>query len=122
MFNSQKINNDPKPWRLRHCAHQPSGRGCSIDSCFEACECGYDRENWADFSPRSEYDNSPNPILEYFRNALASSECEVTALATIWESLIDTGYDWENGGLTPTPEHITHARKVLGRLANFYSN
>lgn len=102
MFNSQKINNDPHPYKVT---------GGSYTRCDKDLFTGK-------YDPRPEYDNNPNPILEYFRDAMSSGEYDAIALATIWESLIDTGYDWEEDGLAPTLEQLDHAYKVLTRLVN----
>lgn len=110
MFQSQKINNDPEPYAGW------SGRRYNEETrTFASLEDGP-----VGVEPRPEYDNNPNPILEYFRDAMSSGEYDVVALATLWESLIDTGYNWGDDGLLPELEQIEHARKVLTRLVNIF--
>lgn len=52
MFNSQKINNDPEPWRGFSLMRYEASKGQS---------------NYAVWEPRPEYDNNPNPILTTMR-------------------------------------------------------
>lgn len=124
MFNSQKINNDPEPFVVSyqgvdakrvsqpHAAQLPSHR----------YENGFGETVIVRYAERPEYDNNPNPILEYFRDAMQTGEYEMVALATLWVGLINSGYGWEGDGLDPSSEHLEHAAKVLERLANFGNN
>ena len=126
MFNSQKINTDPTPlYTVLMIAQNGrtaewSMRATSDDVAIEVAMNTYPRYDVHTVNVtynRPEFDNNPNPILEHFRDAMQTGEYELVVLATIWESLIDTGYDWEEDDLAPTLEELDHARKVLERLA-----
>lgn len=110
MFNSQRINNDPFPY-------------VSSSGSRHANPGWMGSEYFSNRQERKEYDNNPNPLLEYFRDAMGSGEYEAVALAEVWVGLIDSGYDWQDeDGVRVTPAHIDHARKVLERLVNVYSD
>lgn len=100
MFNSQRINNDPFPWVAGGSGyrwpHPAPGVG-----------------RW-DFRP--EYDNNPNPILVSFRE-------DTNPHAESWFESLDNNYrDVTFGPQDWTEKHIDHARKVLERLVNVYSD
>lgn len=99
MFNSQKINNDPEPWKgesgFRNPCHTP----------------------WSDLhAPRPEFDNNPNPILLAFREAVDTGGGNTLHVASWWDREGVNAFV----ALSPSyiaPSQIAHARKVLERLA-----
>lgn len=111
MFNSQKINNDPKPW-----VNPADGDRVSNKTRMGQI---YFASPWAALQykkdPRPEYDNNPNPILVSFRADTQEMDELAPNNARAWiggdqiEFFEEGGYDsaWTD-----------HARKVLQRLAN----
>lgn len=113
MFNSQKINTDPAPWRCvvdQSRADDPWAAG--------ATPGGYSYE------PRPKFDNTPNPVLVAFREFDAARACSTTGhSATLelqrmaWDAERDAYAYWHDLPEIPTHAQMTHARKVLERLA-----
>lgn len=118
-FSSQRVNNDPGPWRLRYCSCEARSRSDNPGNLFEICECGYSQENYADLLRRSEYnlDNNPNPILVAFREYRSVHHSEPMhkvarrwlAYPSIWVPALDERRAGD----------MEHARKVLNRLVEF---
>lgn len=118
MFNSQKINNDPKPWRFVH----SNGSETRVRDAS-----GYEELGW-EYDPRVEYDNQPNPILVEFRY---HAHQDWTGRGTAWlaRHWTSSEYMWQEMCLSDdslsdeplgTPEQEDHARKVLTRLVNIF--
>lgn len=99
MFNSQKVNTDPYPWR-----HWPPYGGELREIRYASQLDGFRDPQAAGpirFEPRPSFDNNPNPILVEFRNLTNRDAASVLRQLPSF--------------YTP---HIDHARKVLQRLAN----
>lgn len=111
MFNSQKINNDPKPYEVDF--------GLALGTVrSERDEGSHWDSHDTNFDPRPEYDNNPNPLLEAFRDFLkivGGGELQEKA-----QNVLDNGIVWDSE--IHQGAHIDHARKVLERLANVYSD
>lgn len=113
MFNSQRINTDPKPWL------GPRGR--------DGVNYGLGVQR---FEPRPEFDNNPNPILEAVRIDLETKQPYWTDMEVIERWVGENGLNARGGGY-PTyssiwtlrqayPRYVNHARKVLERIVNVY--
>lgn len=103
MFNSQKINNDPYPYKVN---------GGSMTRCDKPGFVGK-------FDPRPEYDNNPNPILQEFRefDMVRSASTTRESAAHLLLSFDAWIPSWGKGY---TREHIDHAKRVLEKLVNVY--
>lgn len=102
MFNSQKINNDPHPYKVN---------GGSLTRCDKPGFVG-------EYDPRPEYDNNPNPILVQFRE----TQEEELPYSDTREWLYFLNNPLTNSWSYATEKHVIHARKVLERLVNVYSD
>lgn len=131
MFNSQKINTDPRPFYIAEDDSRRTVSEIEADGADERFPNGGILYNLATFAPRPEFDNNPNPILVDFRRFDATRACSTTAhsAAVYLDALIDA--DVENEAthsldmLYETPyrpsereAHEAHAAQVLQRLAN----
>lgn len=113
MFNSQKINTDPEPWTQKW-----------LDGIVTRHKCmGQTHNRWR-YQPRPEFDNTPNPVLVAFREIDAARACSTTGhSATLelqrmaWDAERDAYTYWHDLPEIPTHAQMTHARKVLERLA-----
>lgn len=97
MFNSQRINNDPEPYRY-------TTRGGIVK---RASRQEHVLPAYSERDPHPEYDNNPNPILVEFR------EAEAPGKVYRWLDLLEGPTDWSE-------EHVEHATKVLTRLVNIF--
>lgn len=100
MFNSQKINTDPEPWRNPNDGARRKRQVKWISGPDE-------------FKPRPEYDNNPNLILLAFREAgeHSVSDRSLSERAKFWLG------EMSGERLRALPNGmIEHARKVLQRL------
>lgn len=114
MFNSQHINNDPKPWRYDLLGMIPPDK--------RARESEQVTGGFA-YVPRPEYDNNPNPILENFRRTVNRISKGLVHIQQAEDHLAITLNIVESSVFQFTEEtlsHVDHARKVLTRLANIY--
>lgn len=111
MFNSQKINNDPKPYVTYANHHRTDVRSWEWDIQSEG-GVEYVRV----YDPRPEYDNNPNPILESARVAKRQGYLDEFANSFIREAEYQATY------YPPTAEVVDHAHKVLTKLVNVYGN
>lgn len=120
MFNSQRVNTDPKPWRYDLLGMIPPEKRAR-----EATQV----TGGFSYAPRDEYwSSNVNLILEDFRSAFFEviySDGILQETAKWWLYLLALdpemkkvqywGHDIVEAA---TPEQIDHARKVLTRLAN----
>lgn len=110
IYNSQRVNNDPKPYVV-YADHRRTEMRCipwveditgggSVDYCYV-------------YEPRPKYDNNPNPILERFRSSEGRAE--------LWAALIEAELRFPD--CCETEEHkkkLRHAHRVLTKLINVY--
>lgn len=120
MFNSQKRNNDPKPYYVVETVRDGFDGRYSKDEIDAASVLHPPADtlyHLAEFCPRPEFDNNPNRILVEAREHLSRATRPDRALAT-WLNWID---DPTSDRDSPEPwidEERVHARKVLQRLAS----
>lgn len=117
MFNSQHINNDPRPYYVEENDTRYSKDEILAASILNApADMIY---HLAHLEPRPEFDNNPNLILLRFRRY-----CDKYPRMTLVHAA--EAFLWViNGGFTLdkwsyTRERINHAKKVLERLVNVY--
>lgn len=105
IYNSQRVNNDPLPWKSDTGAMYPEAvYSKSLES--------------ASFEPRPEYDNDPNPILleireineKYPGSNMETYEVNLMAMQS-------HGYAVEQ-----SVPHTLHALKVLEKLVRVYGD
>lgn len=100
-YNSRKVNRDPYPYTTNG---EWGGKPLRSDKPYFQ----------GSHDPRPEFDNNPNPLLTAFRWVQGENP-EDTENPIEWlESVL--AHDWVESELDA--DHIDHARKVLGRLAN----
>ena len=121
MFQSQKINSDPKPYRVIE-----SGERIAFGRYWEGDSAG----KFTEYAPRPEFDNNPNPILVAFRGDLKTKQPYWSEMGIIkrWQGV--NGLSTKTGEypaykgiwslMEAYPEYVDHARKVLTRLVNIF--
>lgn len=109
MFNSQKINTDPKPYVTYANQHRTELRNAEWDIQSDG-EVEYVRV----YDPRPEFDNNPNPILLDLRDYWWHMGIDKPDADCARIYLESTAIERVAGGST---RHIAHAKKVLERLA-----
>ena len=117
IYNSQRVNNDPQPYCV-YVNHQRTHVYVSSD---EEVTLGFDGDLDLVYDPRPKYHNTPNPVLEAFRNEsdwdwLNEEGKETEVREWLWW-LSDKSH---NIYLFQKHEHIEHAHRVLTKLINVY--
>lgn len=112
MYNSQRVNNDPEPWKgFSHMRY--------------AKEEG--QSNFAVWGPRPEYDNNPNPILIKFREDVDSDVADSSLFEAWWR------INWLEGVLNDheieyceiTDQsllRVKHALRVFNKIQGVYGD
>jgi hypothetical protein len=107
---------DPYPWRNRYDGSRWADPGIDLGAVMP----GAGVLDWA--PRRDQFDTPVNPVLAEFRKLWAGQVDMFDQAAELADNLGDVDYLWELQRDTDyTPNEVTHARKVLERLAAFES-
>lgn len=122
MYASQRVNTDPKPYYVT----ELEGDGHDGRVTEERVAASARESSWlgggiihslAKLKPRPEFDSNPNPILLDYRMSDGNIDGWLSMLEMpgLLDFLAEAGGEH---GTAVTEKHVSHAKKVLTRLAN----